>query len=238
MQRRAAELLGGDVLAGRRLHERRAADEDRPRALDDHGLVAHRGHVGAAGGARAHHDRDLGDVPRGQARLVEEDAAEVVAVGEDVGLERQEGTARVDEVDARKAVLLGHLLRAEVLLDGQGEVRPAFDGRVVRDDDAAAALDHADAGHDPGRWRLAVVELPGGERVQLEERRARVDEQVDPLARCELAARRGGARSPARRRPPRRARCAPAAPRAGRPCGRHGSRRPRSRDRPCSSAPS
>ena len=26
----AAELLGGDVLAGRRLHERRSADEDRP----------------------------------------------------------------------------------------------------------------------------------------------------------------------------------------------------------------
>ena len=30
---RAAELLGRHVLAGRRLHERRPADEDRPRPL-------------------------------------------------------------------------------------------------------------------------------------------------------------------------------------------------------------
>ena len=59
VQGRASELLGGHVLAGRRLHERWAADEDRAGALDDHGLVAHRGDVRAAGRARAHHDRDL-----------------------------------------------------------------------------------------------------------------------------------------------------------------------------------
>ena len=41
----------------------------------------------------------------------------------------------------------------------------------------------------PAPRRLAVVDLPGGERVQLEERRARVDEPVDPLAREQLAAR-------------------------------------------------
>ena len=44
-------------------------------------------------------------------------------------------------------------------------------------------------GDDAGARRLAVVELPGGERVQLEEGRVRVDEPVDPLARGELAAR-------------------------------------------------
>ena len=126
---------------------------------------------------------------RGEPGLVEEDAPEVVAVGEHVGLERQERPARVDEVDAREAVLLGHLLGAEVLLDGEREVRAALHGGVVRDDDAAAALDHADAGHDPGRRRLAVVDVPGGEGVQLEERGAGVDEQVDALAGGELAAR-------------------------------------------------
>ena len=189
VERRAAELLGGHVLPGGGLDERRPADEDRARSLHDHRLVAHRGHVGAAGGARAHHDRDLGDVPRGQSCLVEEDPPEVLAVGEDVGLERQEGSARVDEVDAREVVLLGHLLGAQVLLDGEREVRAALHGGVVRDDDAAAALDHADPRDDPGRRRLSVVDLPGGERVQLEERRAGVDEQVDPLARRELAAR-------------------------------------------------
>ena len=57
----AAELLRGHLLAGRRLHQRRAAEEDRALVADDHGLVAHRRHVGAAGGAGAHHRGDLRD---------------------------------------------------------------------------------------------------------------------------------------------------------------------------------
>ena len=166
---RAAELLRGHLLPGRRLHERRAADEDRPRAAHDHGLVGHRRHVRAAGGAGAHDDRDLRDPERGQARLVEEDAAEVVAVGEDLGLEREEGAAGVDEIDAREAVLAGDLLRAEVLLHGQRVVRAALHGGVVRDDRALASLDDADPGDDPGGGGVAVVEVLCGERVQLEE---------------------------------------------------------------------
>ena len=122
-------------------------------------------------------------------RLVEEDPAEVVAVGEDLGLEGQEGAARVDEVDARKAVLLGDLLRAQVLLDRQREVGAALHGRVVCDDHALAALDDADAGDDARRRSLTVVQVPGGERVQLEEGRAGVDEAVDALAREQLSAR-------------------------------------------------
>ncbi len=184
----AAELLRGHVLARRRLHERRPADEDRPGSADDHRLVRHRGHVRATCGARAHHDGDLRDPERGQARLVEEDPAEVVAVGEDLGLKWEERAARVDEVDARQAVLAGDLLRAQVLLHGERVVRAALDRRVVRDDHALAALDDADAGDDARRRRVAVVELPGGERVQLEERGARVDEAVDPLPRRQLPA--------------------------------------------------
>ena len=55
----AAELLGGDLLAGRRLHQRRAAEEDRAGAAHDDVLVAHRRHVGAARRARAHDHGDL-----------------------------------------------------------------------------------------------------------------------------------------------------------------------------------
>ncbi len=101
----AAELLGGDHLAGGRLHQRRAAEEDRALVLDDDGLVAHRRHVGAAGGARAHHRGDLRDPARRHPGLVVEDPAEVLAVGEDLVLQRQEGAAGVDEVDAGQAVL-------------------------------------------------------------------------------------------------------------------------------------
>ncbi len=98
----AAQLLGRDDLAGGRLHERRSAEKDRALVLDDHRLVRHRGDVRAACRARAHHGGDLRNVPRAHAGLVVEDAAEVVAVGEHVGLLRQKRAARVDEVDARR----------------------------------------------------------------------------------------------------------------------------------------
>ena len=101
----AAQLLGRHLFAGRRLHERRAAEEDRAGALHDDRLVRHRRHVGAAGRARAHHHRDLRDACRRHARLVEEDAPEVLAIGEDLGLHRQERAARIHQIDARQPVL-------------------------------------------------------------------------------------------------------------------------------------
>ena len=61
VQLAAAEVLGGHDLAGRGLHQRRAAEEDRALVAHDHRLVAHRRHVRAAGGARAEHRGDLGD---------------------------------------------------------------------------------------------------------------------------------------------------------------------------------
>ncbi len=183
-----AELLRGHVLAGRGLHERRAAEEDRAGAAHDHRLVAHGRHVGAARGARSHHHRDLGDARGRHARLVVEDAAEVVAVGEHLGLERQVGAAGVGQVDAGEVVLRRHLLRAQVLLDREREVASALDRGVVCDDHARAAGDRADAGDDARRRRLAVVEAVSRERRELQERRARVDQALDPLAGEQLAA--------------------------------------------------
>src|SRR5262249_22035233 len=122
-------------------------------------------------------------------RLVEEDPAEVVAIGEDLGLEREEGATRVDEVQARQPVLQRHLLRAQVLLDGQREVGATLHRCVVRDDDALAALDDADARSSGRRWRLTLIETPRRQSVQLQERRARIQEAVDPLSRRQLAPR-------------------------------------------------
>ena len=113
----------------------------------------------------------------------------MVAVGKDLVLQREERAAGVDEVEAGEAVLLGDLLRAQVLLDGQREVGAALHGRVVGDDHALASLDDADPGDDAGGRGLSLVHVPGGQGVQLEEGAARVDEPVDPLARGQLAAR-------------------------------------------------
>jgi len=183
----AAELLGGHDLAGGGLHERRPPEEDGALPLDDDRLVAHRRDVGAARGARPEDHGDLRDVQGRQPRLVVEDAAEVVAVGEDLVLHRQERAAGVDEVDARQVVLEGDLLGAEVLLHRQREVGPALNRGVVGDDHALGAVDEADAGDDAGGRCLAVVHAVRREPAELEERRARIEQQLDALAREELA---------------------------------------------------
>jgi hypothetical protein len=48
-------------------------------------------------------------------------------------------------------------------------------------------VDHADTGDDAGGGRLAVVQVPGGERRELEEGGAGVDQSVDALAGEQLA---------------------------------------------------
>ena len=108
----AAQVFGRHHFARRRFHQRRAAEENRALLLDDDRLVAHGRHIRAARGARAHHHGDLRDALGRQIRLIVEDAAEMVAVGEDVVLVRQVGAARVDQVDAGQVVLVGDFLGA------------------------------------------------------------------------------------------------------------------------------
>ncbi len=99
----AAQFLGGDDLAGGRLHQRRSCQEDGPLVLDDHGLIGHRGHIGAAGGAASHDAGDLGDALGRHLRLVVEDPAEMLLVGKNLGLKRQIRAAGIDQIDAGQA---------------------------------------------------------------------------------------------------------------------------------------
>ncbi len=181
---RPAQLLVLDPLADRRLHQVRAGEEDRAGALDDVRLVAHDRQVGAAGDARAHDRGELEDAGGGEPRVVVEGAAEVLAVGEDLVLHRQEDAGRVDQVDDRQAVLEGDLLGAEDLLAGQREPGAGLDRGVVGDHHHVAAVDRADPHHHARRRGAAVllVEAVGGPQAELEERRAGVAEGGHPLA--------------------------------------------------------
>ena len=140
-----------------------------PGSLDDHRLVRHGRDVGSSRGAGAHDDRHLGDPLGGHARLVVEDPPEVLAVGKDIGLEGQKGAARIDQVHAGQAVLLGDLLGAQVLLDGHRVVGAALDRGVVGDDHHLAAGDAADSRDEAGAGRLAAVHPVGRQRRELEE---------------------------------------------------------------------
>ena len=79
-------LLGGHHLPGRGLHQRRAAEKDGALLAHDDGFIRHRRHVSAPGGAASHHRRDLRHPRRRHARLIVEDAPEMVPVGKDLGL--------------------------------------------------------------------------------------------------------------------------------------------------------
>ena len=184
----APELLGGDLLAGGGFHQRRAAQEDGRLLADHDGLVRHRRHIGAAGGAGAHDASDLGNARRRHRRLIVEDAAEMLAVGEDLVLVRQVGAAGVDQVDAGKAVLQRDLLGPQMLLDGERVIGAALDGGVVDDDDRLAAFDAADAGDHAGGGDLAAIHVPGGELADLQKGRARIEKLGQPLAGQQLAA--------------------------------------------------
>ena len=122
-------------------------------------------------------------------RLVEEDAAEMVAVGEHLGLVRQVGAAAVDQIDARQAVRLGDLLRAQMLLDRQRIISAALHRRVVADDHHLPAGHAADAGDHARARHFAVVHVAGRELADLEERRAGIEQPLDAVAGQQLAAR-------------------------------------------------
>ena len=184
-----AEGLVLDPFADRRCDEVRAGEKDRAGAFDDVRLVAHDRQVGAAGDARADDRRHLEDAGRGEAGVVVEDPAVVLAVGEDLVLHRQEDPGRVDEIDHRQAVFERDLLRPQDLLDAERELRSGLDGGVVRDDHHVAAVDAADAGHHSRCRRAAPlgVHAVGRPEAELEKGRARVAERRDPLARRQLA---------------------------------------------------
>ena len=186
VQIRTAEILGRDHFAGRRLHQRRPAEEDRSLPAHDDALVAHRRDVGAACSARPHHHRDLGDARGGHVGLVVEDAAEVLAVGEDLVLVREVRPARIDEVHARQPVLSRDLLRAKLLLHRDRVVGAALHRGVVAHHHALDAGDAADAGDEARGRHLAAVHPVSGEQADLEERRARVEEPAHPFAGQEL----------------------------------------------------
>ena len=114
--------------------------------------------------------------------------AEVLLVGEDLVLQRQESAAGLDEIEARQPVLARNCLRPQVLLDGDRVIGPALDRGVVGDDDAFGGGDAADARDHPGRVQIARIHFPGRELSDLEKGRARIEQPGNPFPREQLAA--------------------------------------------------
>ena len=182
----AAQLFGGIFLADGGFDERGAGEEEAA-ALGHEDVVGHDGQIGAAGDAHAHDGGDLRDAHGGHARVVAEDAAEVVLIGEDVFLQRQEDAGGVDEIERGDVVLHRDVLRAENLLGGHGKEGAGLYGGVVGDDHAEASGDAAKSADDAGGGRAApfVIHVKRRERTQLEEIGVGIEKERDALARGE-----------------------------------------------------
>ena len=188
MDVRTPERFGIDHFTRCCFYQRRPAEEDRALLAHDDGLVAHRRHIRAAGGARAHHHRDLRNVQCRHARLIVEDAAEVLAIGKHLVLQWQECAAGVDQVDAGQMVFQRHFLRAKMFFHGHRKIRAALDRRVIGDNQDLDAIDATDTGDDAGGGRRAVIHAVCGQRRQFEKRRSWIEQGSDAFAWQQLAA--------------------------------------------------
>lgn len=120
--------------------------------------------------------------------MVEEDAAEVILIGEDIILSWEIGTTGVNEVHAWQMVLLCDFLRAQMLLDCDRIVRATLHGGIVRDDDAELIVDEADTCHHTACWHFFLaIELIPSELRELHERAARIKQFRNAVAHSELA---------------------------------------------------
>ncbi len=178
----AAQLLLGAVFVDRHLHQRRPAEEYLRPLLHHHHVVRHAGYVGAAGRGRAEDQADGGNALGGAAG----DLAEATSARhEDLRLERQVRPSGFGEVDDRHAVLLADLHGADALGQAVGIEAATPHRRFVGGDHALDAGDHADARDDASPQ--VEIRPPGRERHQLEKRRIAVEQQLDALARHQLA---------------------------------------------------
>ncbi len=113
----------------------------------------------------------------------------MLAIRKHFVLTRQVGAARVHQINARQAILLGDGLRTQVLLHGERVIRATFHRRIVGDDHALDAFNATNPGDHPGSRHVFAVNRMGGQLADFEKRRARIKQAIDALARQQFTPR-------------------------------------------------
>ena len=184
---RAAEVFLGHLFVGDRADDVGAGDEHIAGPLHHDDEVRDRGRIDGASGAGTHDRRDLGHDPRGE-HVAQKD---VRVTGERLHALLDARPARVVQADDRGAHLHRVIHDLHDLLGERSRERAAEDGEVLGEDedqpaiDGAAAGDHAIA-RDLVLAHAEVLALVDHEAIGLA-KGPRVDQQLDALARGELA---------------------------------------------------
>lgn len=113
----AAEFFGAHDFAGGGFHQWRAAKENGALIAHDDGFIGHRGDISATCGTGPHDHSNLWDALGAHGRLIVKNASEMVAVWEDLILQREESAAGIDQINAWQAVFAGDVLSAKVFFD-------------------------------------------------------------------------------------------------------------------------
>ena len=172
----AAQRLVVGLLAGGHLHQRRPAEEHLGLAVDQDRVVAHAGHVGAARGRVAEHQR--------HGRHAWADSSVSSWKIRPAGTNRSAWVGRSAPPDSTRFITGSRLVRAissarRVLRSEYGFIAPP---RTVG---SCAMITHSTPEMTPMPVTTVAADgepgSPGGQRGQLEERAVRVDEQLDPL---------------------------------------------------------
>ena len=179
----ATQFLRIDGLADRGLDQGRTGQIQLAPFGDQQGVGKHR-QIGPPGHAIAHHGGVLRNAHRGEDGVVAEDPSEVVLVGKDLVLKRQEHPGGIDQVDQRQPERHGDPLGAEHLLHGLRKEGPGLDGRIVGDHHHLPSMNASDERHDPGGRDLAPVgiHVPGRPQSQLEPRGPLVQQLAQTFA--------------------------------------------------------
>lgn len=90
-------------------------------------------------------------------------------------------------MDHRQAIFQRDVEQPRQLARCQGVPDAALDAGIVGVDQHFPAADHPQAGDDVGARHFAVVVLAGGQRRELEEGGAGVEQQIEALAHQQLA---------------------------------------------------
>ncbi len=170
----AAELFGRIFLSDGGFDQRGPGEEEAA-ALGHEDVIGHNREIGAAGDAHAHDGGDLRDAHGGHARVVAEDAAEVVLVGEDVFLQRQKNAGGVDEIEGGDGFSIAMCCARRTFLAVMGKKAPAFTVASLATIIAETAGDAAEAADDAGGGRAApfLVHAKCGEQRPVQRVRCR-----------------------------------------------------------------